>query len=218
MELHAEDAAAARRPRRTARRASRRRDGLRRDRGRVRMREVDLRCRPRCPSSSRELRGASQRVPADVRHLERAAVVAGQPRARGPAIDAEPGDLRRLVAALEQPLHAEADAEQRRARRRPRARIAARHSPSSAAVAPKWPTPGTTMPLAPASSGGVGWREQLRAGRGEPLADRRQVAGAVVDERDHSSPLVLGSIRARRAIRAHATRSARANALNTASI
>ena len=60
-------------------------------------------------------------------------------------------------------------------------------------------------------------REQLGAAAVEPFAHRRQVARAVIDERDHSSPFVLGSIRARRRSRAHATRSARANALNTAS-
>ena len=59
---------------------------------------------------------------------------------------------------------------------------------------------------------------QLGANRGERLAHRRQVAGLVVDERNHSSPLVLGSMRASRLSFAQATRSARANALNTASI
>ena len=78
------------------------------------------------------------------------------------------------------------------ARRRSSAsRMAARHSPSSAAVAAKCPTPGTTMPRRrrdPRASR----RVQLGARGGEALADRRQVAGAVVDERDHSSSLVLG--------------------------
>ena len=48
--------------------------------------------------------------------------------------------------------------------------------------------------------GWVGGREQIRAGGGKPLADRREIARAVIDERDHRSPLVLGSIRAMRAI------------------
>ena len=61
-------------------------------------------------------------------------------------------------------------------------------------------------------------REQLGARRGEALADRRQVAGAVVDERNHNSSLVLGSTRASRLSFEHAKRSARANALNSASI
>ena len=40
----------------------------------------------------------------------------------------------------------------------------------------------------------------------EGLSHRRQVAGAVVDQRDHSRPLVLGSIFARRLSFEHATR------------
>ena len=65
--------------------------------------------------------------------------------------------------------------------------------------------------------GGRSGVDELGAERRQRLAHRRQVAGAVVDERDHSSPFVLGSIFASRASRAQATRSARANALNTAS-
>ena len=55
--------------------------------------------------------------------------------------------------------------------------------------------------------------------RRQRLLDRGQVACPIVDERDrsHSRPFVDGSIRARRRSRAQATRSARANALNTAS-
>ncbi len=72
-----------------------------------------------------------ERVPADVRNLQPLRGVAVQPRdAAGQ--HAEAGHLRRLVAALEQPLHADADAEQRRARATA-ARIASRHGPSSAA-------------------------------------------------------------------------------------
>ena len=67
-----------------------------------------------------------------------------------------------------------------------------------------------------AVAGRLGHRE-LGAERGQRLLDRRQVAGAVVDQRDHSRPFVLGSIFASRASFAQATRSARANALNTAS-
>ena len=58
----------------------------------------------------------------------------------------------------------------------------------------------------------------LCANRGQGLAHRCQVAGAVIDERDHNRPLVLGSVRARRLSFEHATRSARANALKQASI
>ena len=68
---------------------------------------------------------------------------------------------------------------------------------------------------------------ELRAHRRESLAHRGQVAGAVIDQRNgphalsllpHSSPLVLGSVRASCRSREHAKRSARANALNSASI
>ena len=41
---------------------------------------------------------------------------------------------------------------------------------------------------------GNGRRPDLCADRGEGLAHRCQVAGAVIDERDHSRPLVLGSM------------------------
>ena len=69
----------------------------------------------------------------------------------------------------------------------------------------------------PAQSAGVSGTVNSAPSDGQRLLDRRQVAGAVVDERDHSSPFVLGSIFASRASLAQATRSARANALNTAS-
>ena len=49
-------------------------------------------------------------------------------------------------------------------------------------------------PRAPAISSGVTRRRELGAQRRERLAHRRQIAGAVIDERNHSSPFVLGSI------------------------
>mgnify|MGYP003693635583 CR=1 FL=1 len=70
----------------------------------------------------------------------------------------------------------------------------------------------------PRTAAGVAGVANSAPSVGQRLAHRRQVAGAVVDERNHSSPFVLGSIFARRASFAHATRSARANALNTASM
>ena len=63
----------------------------------------------------------------------------------------------------------------------------------------------------------IRWSEELSLGGSKPLADGREIPGAVVNQRDHRSPFVLGSILAIRASRAHATRSARAKALNTAS-
>ena len=74
------------------------------------------------------------------------------------------------------------------------------------------------MPWArPSSPATVGVQTLAPIAR-ERLSHRRQVAGAVVDERDHSRPFVLGSIFARRLSFEHATRSARANALKHASI
>ena len=70
---------------------------------------------------------------------------------------------------------------------------------------------------APSSAGAAGVKSSAPTRR-KRLPHRRQIAGAVVDERDHSSPFVLGSICASRRSFAHATRSARANALNTASM
>ena len=61
------------------------------------------------------------------------------------------------------------------------------------------------------------WHDEVGAEGRERFADRRQISRAVIDEYNHSNPFVLGSIFASRASFAHATRSARANALNTAS-
>jgi len=57
-----------------------------------------------------------------------------------------------------------------------------------------------------------------RAQMVERFLHRIQIAGAVIQDRNHKSPLVLGSIRARRWSREQATRNARAKALNSASI
>ncbi len=48
--------------------------------------------------------------------------------------------------------------------------------------------------------GGIGGSEELRARGRKSLANRREIARAVIDERNHRSPFVLGSIRAIRAI------------------
>ena len=73
-------------------------------------------------------------------------------------------------------------------------------------------------PLGRGQFGGIAGVQNRGPHRAERLAHRGQVAGAVVDERDHNSSLVLGSIFARRASLAHATLSARPNALKHASI
>jgi len=56
------------------------------------------------------------------------------------------------------------------------------------------------------------------AKRCEGLHHRSQIAGLVVDDCDHNKPLVLGSISPSCLSREQATRRARANALNSASI
>ena len=99
-----------------------------------------------------------------------------------------------------------------------RAPIASRHGASSAAVAREVADARHDEPRARRALVGRRGDDEVGAERRQRLADRREIAGAVVDERDHSSPFVLGSIFASRASFAQATRSARANALNTASM
>ena len=65
---------------------------------------------------------------------------------------------------------------------------------------------------------GNGRRPDVGADGRQRLPHRRQIAGAVIDQRDHSRPLVLGSVFASRLSFEHATRNARANALKHASI
>ena len=78
--------------------------------------------------------------------------------------------------------------------RRPRGSRCASAS-SIARVASKWPTPGhddaARRRRAPPAARGVA---TVSAERRQRLAHRRQVAGAVIDQRDHSRPFVLGSI------------------------
>ena len=120
-------------------------------------------------------------------------------------------------ASLEEPLHAETDAEQRAAGCR---QIGQRAAPRVAE------RPGFREVSDAGNHDGTGAGEILRftrqgdggSRRLQAALDRREVAGAVVDEGDHNSPFVLGSVRARRRSRAQAMRSARANALNMASI
>jgi len=129
---------------------------------------------------------------------------------------AESRYLRCFIAAFEEPLHAEADAEERR----PAA------DRGSNRVAPGSDQRFRRREVAdarhdhrrePRELAGCRRSRELSAERRECLTHGRQVAGAVVDKGDHSRPFVLGNIFARRASRAQATRSARPNALNTAS-
>ena len=161
------------------------------------MSEVDVRAGGDALEQSATGGGSVNAVPADVRHL-----LAGSASARRPAAAAQcPGTPRspgpgRLGAAREQPLQPDADPEQR-----PRRHRAGRGRPGAtpwveARVEAKCPTPGTIMPgrrqlLGPR-------RVDLGADGGERLAHRGQVAGAVVDQRNHSRPFVFGSIFASR--------------------
>ena len=67
------------------------------------------------PSSSRDGRGASSEF-----HPTWGTFTVAGSREHTPGDGTEPGDARRFVAALEQPLHAEADAEERQPVRRQR--------------------------------------------------------------------------------------------------
>ena len=89
---------------------------------------------------------------------------------------------------------------------------------SSAEVAAKCPTPGTMTFLCPLHHGGVRGDGAGEAEAIHGFLDRNQVAGAVVNDGNHSNPLVLGSMPASRRSRQQAARSARANALNSDSI
>ena len=226
VELQAEDRAAlddAGERVRTGRRRRRRRLA---DRRRERVREVGLRPRRDAGEDRRRPRRVHG-VPADVRHLELGPRVgaelttarshSGPSRPQRPGSSPEPRKARRLGAALEQELQSEADAEERlagagvgqdrlaprRVQHRRRLEVAdARHD----------------QPVGAGDLRRRVRREHLGAGRGQRLAHRRQVAGAIVDQRDpHNSPLVLGSIVFSCLSFEQATRSARANALNTAS-
>ena len=180
MELHAGNVRrAARRPR-TARRASVDATVSPVDRRGVAVREVDL-CAGGTPSTSDAAAASSSAFQPTCGTLQVA-----EPRRRAsrvthwPPKNAEARHIRRLGAALEQPLHADADAEQR-----PAARHDARGWPSStprssARVASKWPTPGTTTASAPSRSAGAAGTKIRRRSR-ERLAHRRQIASAVVD-------------------------------------
>ena len=78
--------------------------------------------------------------------------------------------------------------------------IAWRHSAPSADVAPKCPTPGTTIADGEPRSEASRTTRASAATAPERLPDRRQVARAVVHDRDHSSSFVLGSMPAELAV------------------
>ena len=172
--------------------------------------------------------GEAHLVPADVRQLQRAGARSGR---TSPATRPRPAAPPSSLEELERQLHAEADAEHRRARRDALAQQLvqaelAQVAPSRAGTRRRR---ARTSPSAARSSA---WSRVTLARRAdvlERLLDRAAVAHAVVDDRDldrlidrarscrSASPscsarrVSLGSI-------ATAWRSARANALNAASI
>ena len=137
-------------------------------------------------------------------------------RSHCPLINDNPSGAGSLAAAFEEPLEAEADAEQR----------PAALDDADDGVAPFAVERRGLLKISDARDDDTldvveirrhAWCQHLSADRRERFAHRRQIAGAVIDQRNHRSPFVLGSVRASCLSREHATRSARPNALNTAS-
>ena len=166
-------------------------DALRRHGRGVRMREVRKRSR-RDPLEQDGRPVGFQRVPADVRHFDRAV----EPAASS-ANQAESGHVLRLVAAVEEPLQPEADPQQRCAALHGIEDRRAPGRPESGGRA-EMTDAGHDDTVCPGERRRLRGREHLGVRGGQSLAHRVQVAGAVVDEGDpaHNSPLVLGSIRA----------------------
>src|ERR1044071_2345331 len=106
---------------------------------------------------------------------------------------ARPAYARLSVAASEQPLHADADPEERRAPLHGlRNRVAPR--PFEHRRGGEIADARHDEALGGQTLGWLSRRLVLGTERVERLAHRRQVAGTVVVERDHSSPFGLGSI------------------------
>jgi hypothetical protein len=139
-----------------------------------------------------------------------------------PGEQSESGSFRRLVAALEEELQAQADAEYWG--------LAVCRSKQRGAPLVIDPPRGCEMTDARYDDSGrvleLTWRRWGKRGRPahhESLSDGCQVAGAIVDHSDtrssvfHSSPFVDGSVRPNCLSFEQATRRARAKALKTAS-
>src|SRR5262245_9570346 len=189
------------------------RDGFTRQRCDITVCEVHLRLIGHA-IQDRSLALQGKRVPPNVWNLDRIG------RCEPPALprqESKPRQIGCLVASLEQPVHAEADAEKGPSfanaledaldpgavERSRRAEVPHARDDDAACLAKRNRSFRT---------------EHVGADRRQRLLDGRQVSGLVIDQRDHSRPLVLGSMRASRLSFAHATRSARPNALKTASI
>ena len=187
----------------------RRGDAVAGDRCGVGMREVDLRAVGHAVEKRRRARDL-ERVPADVRHLH------DRLETSAPALERAESGEGGFLAALEQPLQAEADAEKRHAaghcrlylapprlveeRRRPEV-ADTRHDDAACAC----------------ELGRSSGREELGPDRRKSLAHGSEIPRPIVNQRDHRSPFVLGITFASRRSREHAMRSARPKALKSAS-
>ena len=92
------------------------------------------------------------------------------------------------------------------------------HSSSARIIWPKWPTPGQDDLRRALQPGGIAHQLVLAADLGQRVLHRAQIAGAVIEDRDHSSPLVDGNWSFSRASFEQAYFMARAKHLKIASI
>ena len=191
VELQAEDRAALDDAGERVRPRRRRRRRRLADRRRERVREVGLRPRRDAGQDRRRPRRVHG-VPADVRHLELGPALGRErhvPVPLGPQLAAaagqqpQPREARRLGAAFEQELQPQADAEERLA--------AAGVGQDRLAPGPVEHRRGLEVAdarhdqaVGAGDLAGSLRREHLGAGRGQRLAHRRQVAGAIVDQRN----------------------------------
>jgi hypothetical protein len=184
------------------------------DGGGKRMSEIDL-----CSAfDSREEAGLAsdrERIPPDVRHF-----LALRQARTSSLEEGEARHVGRLIAGLEEPLEAEADSEHGCAvGDRGTNRCCPRFAQGACRL--EVPDTGNDDGFRVREVGGSRGRVQVRADSGEALPHRCQISCAVVDQGDvlHAwiNPFVLGNTRASRRSREHANRSARANALNSAS-
>ena len=125
--------------------------------------------------------------------------------------------LRGLCAALKKPLHAHTDSQKRLS-----GSDTFKHGGSKILIqrlaAAEVANSGNNGLLRSSDHGRIVRNLPFRTQVLERFFHRADVARTVIDDRDHRSPLVLGSILASWRSREHATRNARANALNSASI
>src|ERR1700722_3432224 len=176
------------------------------------MRVVDKRIGCNAPQQLRALLNR-QRIPANMRRFHR--------RRKLPAFagkDASARDLSALFTPFEKPLHSQADSEKWSAPRKAlqqllaQARVVERLQRRKVSNSRQHDLVSRSHDLR------LGRHHNISAEMVESFFNRIQIARAVIHDSDHRSPLVLGNIRPSRRSREQATRSARAKALNSASI